>query len=210
MDGEKAHVIGLHIVVFYQAVTDRRSRRPEGSFGADLDRHDDKPRQRVDDQFDIIQMRRRGRAQLGVFKLFFSKADCIGKADCQLVVAGAAGIHAAGFLLNDTPKPLRDFRIGAGQVAQHGYARHRGAKLIVLDRPGTDLVHGSCTGADRFQERMFDAYFGERLNVFFELVNEFLACHVRFLPYLRLCVIGVMEWWSVGKPSTPKTPSLSF
>src|SRR5688572_5148098 len=36
MDGEKAHVIGLHVVVFYQAVTDRRRRRPERSFGADL------------------------------------------------------------------------------------------------------------------------------------------------------------------------------
>ena len=69
VDGEKTNVIGVHLVVLYQAVADRRSRRTEGSFSADLNRHDDEPRQRVDDQLDVIEMRRSGRAQLGVFQL---------------------------------------------------------------------------------------------------------------------------------------------
>src|SRR4030095_4832494 len=71
MDGEKAHVIGTHIVFLNKSMAERSSRRTESSFLADLNRHHDEPRQGMNDQLNIIKMRRSGGAQLGVFELLF-------------------------------------------------------------------------------------------------------------------------------------------
>src|SRR5688572_23483610 len=208
MHGEKSHVVRFHVVVFHQAVADRRRGGTEGSLGADLNRHNDEPWQGVNDQLDVIKVRRGGRAQLSVFELLFGQADGIGEADRQLVMTGAAGVHAAGLFFDDAPEPLGNLRIGAGQVAHHRDAWHRGAKLVVLNRPGADLLHGCRAVAYRLQEWMLDADFGKRLNVLFELVHEFLACHISFLLLL-------VSRWSDGVLLGPllhhsKTPTLQF
>jgi hypothetical protein len=65
-------------------------------------------------------------------------------------MAGTAGVHTAGLFFDDTPKFLSDLGIGAGEVAHHRDARHRRAELVVLDRPGADLIHGSGSVAHRF------------------------------------------------------------
>src|SRR5438093_35076 len=85
------------------------------------------------------------------------------------------------FFRDDAPKFPSNLRISAGQITQHDDAWHSGAKLIVLDRPGADLIHGRGARTDRFQEWMFDADLRKRLNVLLELVNKFLACHASFL-----------------------------
>src|SRR5687768_1422364 len=91
-------------------------------------------------------------------------------------MTGAAGVHAAGLFLDHAPEPLGDLGIVAGEIAHHRDAWHCGAKLVVLNRPGADLLHGCRAVAYRLQEWMLDADFGKRLNVLFELIDEFLRC----------------------------------
>src|SRR5258705_8308422 len=92
-------------------------------------------------------------------------------------MAGAAGVHAARLFFDHSPEFLSDLGIVTGQVAHHGDARHGGAKLIVLDGPGADLIHSRGAVAHGLQKRMLDADFGKRLDILLELIHEFLASH---------------------------------
>src|SRR5438093_3580222 len=174
MDGEKTNVLRLHLIVLHQPIAERCCGRAEGSLSADLNRHDDEPWQRMNDKLDVIKVSRSGRPQLSVFQLFFRETDGLGKPDRELVMAGAAGVHAASFFLDNAPKFLSDLRISAGKIAHHRDPRHGGAKLVVLNRPGADLIHRGGAVAHRLQERMLDANLRKRLNVLLELANEFL------------------------------------
>jgi len=107
----------------------------------------------------------RGRAQFGVLELLFAQADGLGEANRQLVVSGAAGIQTAGFLFDHAPELLRDLRVAAGEIAHHGDARHGGAKLVILNRPGADLIQGRGAVAHGFEKGVFDANLGESLDV---------------------------------------------
>src|SRR6476659_4153334 len=54
VNGEKPNVLRLHLVLLNEAVPARRRGRTESAFGADLNRHDDKPWQRMYNQFQVI------------------------------------------------------------------------------------------------------------------------------------------------------------
>jgi hypothetical protein len=189
---EKSHILRGHLVLLDKTISERRRGRTKRAFGADLNRHDDKPWQRMDDQFHIIEMSRGGGQELCVFELVPCDPNGFREANRELVMAGTAGIHTARFFFDDTPKLLRDLRIIAGQITQHGNAWDDGAKLIILNRPGANLIHGGGAVAYGFQEGMLDTDLGKRLDVFFQLLHELRRRHVTVLLKMISC------WWSNG------------
>ncbi len=128
-------------------------------------------------------MRRGGGAQLGVFQLFLGEANGIGETYRQLVMTGGAGVQAAGFFFDHAPELARDLRIGAGEITQHTDARHGGAELIVLNRPGANLIHGGRAVAHGLQEWMFDADLWKRLDILFQFCGKFAGSHLSHLEF---------------------------
>src|SRR6516162_993612 len=104
MNSKKSNVLRRHLIFLNETVPERCRGGTESALGTDLNRHDDKPRQGVDNQLDIIEMSRSRRQKLGVLELVPCEANGLCKANRELVMTGTAGIHASGFFFDDSPK----------------------------------------------------------------------------------------------------------
>src|SRR5215467_6679271 len=103
MNGKKSNVLRRHLIFLNEAVPKRRRGGTESTLSTDLNRHNDKPWQGVDNQLDIIEMSRSRRQKLGVLELVPCEANGLCKANRELVMTGAAGIHASGFFFDALP-----------------------------------------------------------------------------------------------------------